>query len=748
MNTHARNAALLVASVGAWIAPSVGAQTWQELGPMPITDSGGYSGRVSAIGCSTTDPNLYYIGGADGGVWKTIDGGTTWTPVTDHMPTTAIGAIAVDPNNDQVVYVGTGEANYANHSRYGLGIYKATDGGATWTQLAENTFGGRTFSKIVIDPQNTSVLYAAVARAGGFPALAGAKGHPGANGPVGVFKSNDGGVTWTHLTNGIPAVEASDVSINRQNPSVVYAAIGNIFGNSANGVYKSTDGGSSWTKLTSGLPSSGVGRVSLDVAPSSPQTLYALFTRQCDASGGGASSIGGYRSDDGGATWYARGSVDQSSYGWYLSCVSVKPDDPNTVFYGGFSMARYVGSSGSNVTPPHVDLHATAWDAAGRLLNGNDGGIFRSTNLGNSWTSLNAKVGTTQLYAGLSSHPTDDAFFLGGFQDNGTNRRSTNSTSWQGVLGGDGGWTQINQSNPSIMFGEYQGTGSLYRSTNGGGSFNYAGSGIGGRNCFLPPYVIDPNNPNTVYYGSDRIYRSTNGGTSWGAWSGDLTDGAGAIRSLAIAPSNSNYLYAATNDGNVQVSTNAGQSFTLIRDNHPGWPRTTRELFVDPTDEKTVYLATAYFGTTQIERSTDAGQHWEALDQHLPDIPVNVVAADPRRPRLTIYAGTDAGLLRTVDGGMTWHEFPPGLPHAPVIDIILDTQRERIVVGTQGRGAWMAPIVYCSGDWNGDGKTDTLDILAFLNDWNAGEPWADINGDGSVNTLDVLAFLNDWNAGC
>ncbi|MCC7387874.1 MAG: hypothetical protein IT431_03810 [Phycisphaerales bacterium] len=729
-------------------APGALAQGWQELGPKPISDSGGYSGRVSAIGCSATNANLYYIGGADGGVWKTTDGGVTWTALTDRMPTTATGAIAVDPTNDQIVYAGTGEANYANHSRYGLGVFKTTDGGATWAHLAEATFGGRTFSKLVIDPQNPGTLYAAVARAGGFPALAAAKGHPGATGPVGAFKSTDGGVTWTHLTTGIPAVEASDIAIDRLNPQTVYAAIGNVFGDSGNGVYKSTNGGASWAKLAGGLPSSGIGRISLDVSPSSPQTLYALLTRPSSSSGSGASAIGGYRSDDGGATWYARGTVDQSSYGWFLSCVSVKPDDPNTVFYGGLTMTRYIGASGSTVTPPHVDLHATAWDASGRLLNGNDGGIHRSANLGSSWTSLNTQVGTTQFYAGLSTHPTNADFMLGGFQDNGTNRRTNNTTVWAGVLGGDGGWTQINQSNPSIMFCEYQGTGSLYRSTNGGSSFSFAGNGIGGRNCFLPPYVIDPSNTNTVYYGSERVYRSTNGGTSWSAWSGDLTDGAGAIRALAIAPSNPSYLYAATNDGNVQVSTNGGQTFTQILDNHPGWPRVTRELFVDPTDERKVYLATAFFGTTQIRRSTDAGQTWEALDQNLPDIPVNVVAVDHRMPRLTIYAGTDAGLLRSVDGGDSWHDYPPGVPHAPVVDINLDTQRERMIVATQGRGSWMAPIEYCLGDWNGDGQTNTLDILAYLNDWVAGEAWADINGDGSVNTLDVLAFLNAWNAGC
>ncbi|HZW10000.1 MAG TPA: GC-type dockerin domain-anchored protein [Phycisphaerales bacterium] len=744
-------------STGAWIAAAIvapslappgAAQDWQELGPAPINSSGGYSGRISAIACSATDPNLYYVGGADGGVWKTLDGGATWTPLTDRMPTTSTGAIAVDPTDDRVVYVGTGEANYANHSRYGLGVYRSADGGASWTHLAEETFGGRTFAKLAIDPLDTGTLYAAVGRAGGFPALAAAKGHPGAAGPVGVFKSTDAGASWTHLAGGLPSVEAGDVAIDPSAPATVYAAIGNVFGHAANGIYKSQDAGATWSKLSGGLPSANVGRISIGISPSRPRTLYALFANRADASGGGATNRGGFRSDDGGATWTARGSVDQSTYGWYLSCVSVKPDDPETVFYGGLSMSRYIGASGSTVTPPHVDLHAIAWDAAGRLLVGDDGGVHRSTNLGASWSSLNSGLGTIQFYAGLSTHPTDDRYVLGGAQDNGTNRRTADGKSWGHVLGGDGGWTQLDDSSPSIVFAELQGTANLYRSTDGGASFNFAGSGIGGRNCFLPPYVIDPSNPSTMYYGTERVYRSTNGGLTWSARSADLTDGAGAIRALAIAPTDPNFLYASTNDGNVLVSGDAGQTFTRVLDGHPGWPRVTRELHVDTTDGRTVYLATAAFGVTQIRRSIDGGQNWEALDASLPDIPVNVVAVDRRRSRPVIYAGTDAGLLRSVDDGGSWSRYLGGLPNAPVIDIDLDTGRDRLVVGTQGRGAWTAPIVYCDGDWNGDGAADTLDVLAFLNDWASGDPGADINGDGLVNSLDVLAFLNAWNAGC
>ena len=737
----------LAATALTCLAGLAAGQTWTELGPAPL-DS--YTGRVSSIAASRTNAFLYYVAGADGGVWKTTDAGVSWTPLTDHLATTAVGAIAVDPLDDRIVYVGTGEANFANHSRYGLGVFKTTDAGATWQHLAETTFAGRCFSKIEVDPIDRDTLYASVARAGGFPTLAAAKGHPGGSGPVGVFKSTDAGVTWTLLAGGLPSVDATDIAIAALDHNTVYAAIGHIFGNTANGVYKSTNAGATWTKLAGGLPTSNVGRVSLDVAPSDPNRVFALFTNRADASGGGASAIGAYRSDNAGTSWTAAGSVDQATYGWYLSFVGIKPSNSNIAFYGGLAMARHtVGGSTSDVTPPHVDCHAIAWDASGRLLVGDDGGLHRSSNDGASWSSLNTGLGLVQLYAGLSTHPTDDNYVLAGMQDNGTNRRTTDTKQWQSVLGGDGGWTQLDRASPARVFGEFQGTGNLYRSTNSGGSFSFSGSGLSGRNCFLPPYLIDPENSNTMYYGSERLFRSTNGGSSWSVRSADLTDGAGAIRALAIAPSNPSVIYAATNDGNVSVSTDAGLTFTQRMGAHPGWPRVTRELTVDPDDAATVYLATAFFGADQVRRSTDFGATWTTLDGDLPDIPVNVIAVDSRPAAPVLYAGTDSGLYRSTDSGAHWSLYGTGLPRACVVDIDLDITRDRLVVGTQGRGVWSAPILTpCPGDWNADGSVNTLDVLAFLNDWAAADPRADVNGDGTVNTLDVLAFLNDWNAGC
>ena len=731
-----------------------GHQPWTSLGPAPTADSDTYSGRVSAIACSPTDADKYYVTGADGGVWKTVDGGTNWTPVTDFMPTTAIGALALDPANENIIYAGTGEANYANHSRHGLGIYKSIDGGATWTQYGEETFAGRCFSKLVVSPQNPQTIFAAITRAGGFPEMAAAKGHPGATGPVGAFRSLDGGVHWEHLTNGLPALSATDITMDLTNPAVLYAGIGHIFGDTENGIYKTTDGGESWMKLTgSALPTVMLGRISVAVAPSDPSRVYAMLTKPADATGGNANLQGAYRSDDAGTTWI-RLSMEQmlqSSYGWFLSVISVHPTDPDLVIMGGVTLkrSRTAGAAWATITPPHVDMHALAWDASGRLLSGNDGGVYRSANQGNGWAALNDGLGIIQFYAGVSTHPSDEHVLLGGTQDNGSNYRTADGLLWAHIYGGDGGWTQIDQTNPLRLFVEYQGSSNLFRSVNGAYSFQGAGAGIDGndRNCFLPSYLIDPSNPSHMLHGTHRVYESTNGGDSWTAISDDLSDGAGAIRSLAIAPSDPDVVYAATNDGNVQVSFNGGHDFELIADDVPGWPRVMWQMFVDPNDELTLYLAVGHYGEAQLRRTHDGGQSWEDLDLALPDVPVHTVAVDVRGARPVIYIGTEAGVYQSVDDATSWHRFGEGLPNTPVIDLRLEIERGRLIAATQGRGMWSIPIFeLIAGDLDGDGVvnlSDLAELLGYYGCTGIGCP-ADIDGDGDTDLADLSALLANY----
>lgn len=744
----------------------VSAQTWSEWGPAPTSGFGGAAGRMSAIACSRTNPGLYFVGGADGGVWRSTNAGAAWTPVTDSMPTSAIGALAIDPTDESLIYAGMGEANFANHSRYGLGLLKSINGGDTWAVLVGDTFAGRCFSRIAIANDAQHTLYAAIAHAGGFPALAAAKMHPLANGRVGVFKSIDGGVSWMPLEGGLPALDATDVVVSPLTPNVVYAAIGNIFGSPENGIYRSGDGGVTWSRQTNGLPSTLVGRIGLAMAPSNPLRIYSTIATQCDAFGGGSPLRALTRTDDGGNTWSTISTANfQSTYSWYFATAIAHPTDPGIAFFGGVDLVRTInnGTSFNTVSPPHPDSHSYAWDAAGRLLVGDDGGIHRSANLGTQWEALNAGLGTIQCYAGISTHPTDASIVFAGLQDNGTVRRSSSSLIWQAVAGGDGGWTQVDQTNPQRVFVESQGTGNLSRSINGGTSFSPVGGSITGRNCFLPPYLIDPANSSRMIYGTERVWQSIDGGSSWTPLSPDLTGGGtAAIRALAIAPSNSNYVYAATNDGRVLVSTNGGSVFTLVLTGNPGWPRITRELIVDPRDPRVVYLAGSAFGSANVRRSVDAGANWETLDGDLPDLPVNVIALDVRPVRPRLFAGTDAGLYQSRDEGQHWTRYGAGLPNTAVIDIVFEPGRNRLVVATQGRGVWSAPVVYCPADFDDgsgtgtpDGGITLNDLLFYLDLYAAGDVRADVD-DGSftgtrdrgVTIEDLLYLLVHLEAGC
>jgi photosystem II stability/assembly factor-like uncharacterized protein len=682
---NARHAIVAFAVLQAVAAQGV----WRELGPAPIS-SGPYTGRVAAVATSRSQPDRYYVGGADGGVWRTDNGGVTWVPLGDHLPVTAIGALALDPNDDRILFAGLGEANFANHSRYGLGIARTFDAGSSWEVHGAATFGGRCISRIRIDPGNTARLYATVTGAGGFPALAAARNHPGANGPLGLFRSTDRGVTWAQLGGGIPTdLDATDVLLDPANPATIFVAFGRIFGDARNGIYKSTDGGASFTRLAGGLPAASVGRITLAVAPSSGR-LVASIARVATADGGSSSALGAWRSDDRGATWVSMSAPSlHATYGWYLNTAVVHPTDPNRILLGGLSCVRTLAGGGSwtTVTPPHVDLHALEYDAAGRLVCGNDGGVHRSTNDGTSWQSLNTYLGLVQFYAGVSLHPGNRDLVYGGAQDNGTLRR-TGTTAFASVLGGDGGCTGIDPTGTRV-FAEYQGTAALFRSTNGG-SFTSVGAGISGRNCFLPPYAIHPVDGLRMVYGTERVFLSTNGGTGWAPISPDLTSGGiAAIRGILFAPSDPQTIWVSTNDGRVQMTANGGTTWNLRRTGVPGWPRTTWPFAIHPTKPAEVYFAVGSFGTDQVLHTSDAGVTWRRLDGNLPDLPVHTVALDLQSGEPPIlYVGTDRGVWRSEDHGRAWELHGPDLPHTPVIDLRVDPANRRLVAATQGRGIW------------------------------------------------------------
>lgn len=673
---------------------------WVPLGPGNIPELSIQStGRLTAIAVHPTNPNVIYVGGAQGGVWKTTNGGANWTPLTDRECSLAMGWIVLDPVDPDIVYAATGEQHFSGDSYYGCGVLRSTDGGATWTQLGADVFdvatttsGGVRISRILLDPRtagstaNTTLYVAA---------------------DNGVWKSTDGGVSWTRTLaagNAGPA-PATDLVMHPSNPDVLYAALGRVTGDAANGVYRSTDAGVTWTRL-SGFPSEDVGRISLAIAPSQPSILYAGVQNAFGGPPGDGTLLGIFKSTDGGERWSLVSNAPScNTQCWYDMALAVHPRDPDTVFFGGVPLYRSTngGLTFQSVgTGPggsvHADQHVIVYDPNDprTVYVGNDGGIYRSRAGGapGTWESLNTDLAITQFYAGIALHPTDPTIVLGGTQDNGT-LRYAGSPSWRQVLGGDGGFTAIDFQDPRFAYAETQWTpGSGFsgpRRSDDGGPFQLktAGIDLSDRALFIPPLVMDPSDPKVLYFGTYRLYRTTNRGESWTPISPDLAGPTRAISAIAVAPSAPQEIYVGTNGGDVHRTRNGGGAWTSVSAGLPR--RVITDIAVDPGNPDVVFVTLSGFQTEHVFRSTDGGETWTAISNGLPDLPVNAIVVDPRSSSI-LYIGTDLGVFRTVNGGASWEPLNEGMPNVAVFDLALNPRTGQLVAATHGRGMFAREV--------------------------------------------------------
>ncbi len=709
---------------------------WTLVGPQPtnvppILSSGGppqASGRVTALAVDPRNSNVVYLGAAEGGVWRTTDGGTTWTPLTDTQASLAVGSIALDPSNPDTVYVGTGEENFNSpENYYGAGILKSTDGGNSW-QLLPNLGGGEltnaTFiGSLAVQPTNSQVLLAAIA---GFTNTL--------YGSFGLFRSVDGGMSFSTVFPDTPTVVLFDPS----NASTAYTAIG-VPGNSGlAGVYKSVDGGQTWTQLTgTGAnvlpPSITMGRTALAIAPSSPATLYAGIGTSTHSSPVGASTLLGlYKTVDGGVNWTKLSNTPDycNPLCWWSNVIAVQPTNPNVVFAGGADLFNFGaktlirtldgGNTWSDVsttaaTNLHADIHALAFSSDGsKLYVGTDGGVWSTTNptaSSISWTDLNATLAITQFYPGISIDPTMATTAFGGTQDNGTQRYS-GSLPWEELDPcGDGAWTAIDFTTPSTVYttcaggeqallGDY----AIQKSTSGGlGGWTAIQNGIYTNDPinFVPPLVMDQTNPHTLYFGTYRVYQTLDGGNSWTPISPDLTGGLnGTLVAVAVAPSDPKTVYTVADDFNDTVSVTkqanlgagAVSTWSINSGILPHQPIT--QISIDPLSASTVYVTLSSFQggfpgppTSHVFKSTDSGVAWTNISGNLPDIPANDIVLDPDLPN-TIYIATDIGVFATSDGGTTWGPLGTGLPRVAVLSLRLHQPSRTLRAATHGRSVW------------------------------------------------------------
>ena len=666
--------------------------SWEFAGPVNI------GGRVTAVAMHPANMDMFYVGAASGGVFKTEDAGGSWTPVFDDQLSLSIGDIALAPSNPEIIYVGTGEANPGGGSLAydGLGVFRSDDGGNTWENLGLEESGS--IGRLAVHPQNPDICYVA------------AMGRMfSTNEQRGVFKTTDGGQSWENILYLTDSTGAIDIVIHPENPDILYACTWERtrrpdkrnYGGETCGIYRTNDGGENWEELSNGLPGGpNVGRIGISISQSDPEILYAIYA---DKTG---YFDGVFKTTNNGDTWTQTndGALSNiySSYGWWFGRIRVDPTDPDIVYGIGFDLYKTSngGNSWSNIGwSVHVDQHGLNAHPLNSnfLVLGNDGGVYTSQNGGSSWEHLN-NLPITQFYTSEMDYQNPDRLY-GGTQDNGTNRTMTGSwDDWNSIYGGDGFYVLVNPQNNQYVYAEYQ-YGGLGRSTNGGSSFSGGTNGIGSdRFNWMSPLAFNPNNPSTLYFGGSKLYKSTNHAASWSAISPDLTNGPGqynqtygTITTIAVSPVNGQIIYAGTDDGNVWSSQDDGGDWTKISSEFQLPKRWVTRVAADPFDEATAYVTFSGYRYDEylphIYRTTDFGQTWTDISGDLPEAPINDIIVDPTLDS-ALYIATDVGAFVSWNLGQNWGLMGEGLPNVPVCDLTFHDEYRMLIAATYGRSMY------------------------------------------------------------
>ncbi|HVE35896.1 MAG TPA: hypothetical protein VNC18_20190 [Gemmatimonadaceae bacterium] len=666
--------------------------------------------------------SVIYAAAATGGVWKSTNAGVNWTPVFDSVRTGSVGAIAVAPSNPDVVWVGTGEPNNMRSSSWGTGVYKSTDGGKTWSaaMLPKSQHIGR----IVIDPRDPNVVY--VAALGPLWASGGERG---------VYKTTDGGKTWTNTKEISKYTGFTELVMDPSNPDVLYAAslqrerreYGFLPAGTETGIYKTTDGAKTWTQLKNGLPAGEMGRIGISVCKSRPNVVYAIV--HAKAPGNGL-----YRSDDAGASWHVVN--EQNGTAWYYSQVRCDPTDPDHVISLN-AASRESHDGGKTFTPfaaggVHSDHHAL-WindDNPEQMILGGDGGLYMSWDAGRTWDHIESIV-AGQFYA----IAVDDALpfynVYGGLQDNqtwGGPSRTRNSfgptnADWFRMAGGDGFYAVPDPLDHNLVYAESQQGGVVRYDARTGQTKNIRPQPKPGERLrfnWSAPILPSKHDAKLVYMAAQFLFKSADRGDSWEKISPDLTrnidrnklplrgavpdsgslgrnEGTAEFSNISTvdeSPFRTGVLAVGTDDGIIQVTRDGGKNWTKT-DKFPGVPDTTfvSRVVWSKANEGTIYATLDGHRSNDFKpyvvKSTDYGQTWTSITGNLPDGgPVQVVREHPRQPNL-LFAGTEFGVYFTPDGGEHWTQLRSGLPGVPVHDIQIQARANDLVLGTHGRGIYI-----------------------------------------------------------
>ncbi|MEZ5063243.1 MAG: T9SS type A sorting domain-containing protein [bacterium] len=633
-----------------------GSPTWFSLGPT------NFSGRILDIEFDPTNTANVYVGTASGGLWKSTDAGSSWLPISDEIPTIAIGAVCVLPWAPNTILIGTGEG--ANGDVSGVGILKSTDGGTTWgttdrTQPIESLNG---FHAMVANPTTHTIL---------------------AGDKQGLWRSTDDGDTWLEVTsNG----DYFDVVYKPGDPNTAYCVKGESTG--GNNVKISTDDGLTWTKAGNGQPPSFViGKSKIAVSPDQPEWIYALFSENSQ----NGNTTGVYLSTDGGANWTAQNTTTNiaGGQGWYNLSLAADPNDATRVIAGGVELFRSQNSGVTfsvtvNSAIVHVDHHAIAYepDDPDAVWVGSDGGVWRSHADGNSttWSIRSTGIVSYQFYDICVNNEPSTYYIMGGTQDQGTDKWS-GTTFWSEGLGGDGMVCHINPVNGNTVFAETQ-FGGLRKNTNSGGAGGWASivNGFTGTKAWVTPWAEDQLQGNHLYAASSAgIFETENGGTNW----------------VNVSSNPANWIDFSDFDSNTTWTVGAFATYTT--DHGVTWTQCSpygfsagggTKILAHPTDLASAFVTFSGYGAVaHVALTTDFGVTWSDVSGDFPSQPVNAIAVDPEFPD-DWYIGTDVGIWKSSNGGVNWLPWDNGFPNVVVSDLEIRKADRKLVAGTYGRGAW------------------------------------------------------------
>nr|AUN36054.1 putative glucosesorbosone dehydrogenase [uncultured bacterium] len=725
---------------------------WTWLGP------GNIGGRIRSILIHPTNPDVMWIGSVTGGIWKTINGGLSWVPLDDFMGNLSVTTMVMSPSNPNVIYAGTGEGVYlVNHVRdliRGAGVFKSIDGGTTWSQLSSTANDDwYHVSRLAIHPANSQIMLAATS--------------------TGIWHSFDAGATWTKQD----PFAMLDINFN---PSDGHKCVAS--GSFGSGVRYSIDTGLTWNPAT-GIPLGG--RIEVAYAKSNPTIVYASI----DNRGGEL-----YVSTDGGQTFTLRSSGENffmsggSSQGWYDNALWVDPTNSNTVIVGGIDLwrstdggstftkiSRWESAPNSAHADHHVIVESSQFNGATNrtVFFGNDGGLYRAVDVYNvsqfdGWTELNNNLGITQFYS-VAGNPTSGRV-IGGTQDNGTLRYTGNIETWNTPFGGDGGWSAADPTDPDYLYGEYVYL-NVHRSSNGGVSSEYiSGQFWNGsawawkdapfqipdavtRNAlFIAPFVIDPNNSNRILAGGASLWRTNdakrpNTNAAGPSWDFIGNPSVSLISAIAIAKGNSDVIWIGYQNGDVYFTTNGTAplpAWTRVDTNSIGLPdRYCTRITIDPTNTNRVYVTFGGFSPDNVWRTQDNGSSWSNITANLPNAPVRSLAVWERNPN-QLYVGTEVGIFASANGGESWSGSNDGPTNCSVDELFW--MNDTLVAATHGRGMFSIKIeetcTYSldskSQNYTSLGGSGSFSVLGSAGcEWSAvsNVPWIETSSTGSGNGL-------------